>query len=237
MPVKNAGQLQQVYGTLQNGAEHTIQSYLNYKDYRDRNDVFSGLMAYRIVVASLSHHGHNERVWVYLASGNYFDVLGVRPALGRAFLPEEDQTPGSHPVVVLSHGCWQKRFGSDPVVIGRTVSINHRPFTIIGVAPKGFIGTEVAYSPEFWTPIMMAQEIEPGTNWLEQRDSDNSFVVGRLKSGVTPEQAEASLQALTFQLGKEHPQEVGARGVDLIPPGLFIPDIRNPSSPSRPCWR
>src|ERR1700704_3128990 len=119
LPVRHATELQELYGTLHNGADYTLQSYLNYKDYRDRNQVFSGLIAYRIVVASLSHNGNNERVWGTVVSSNYFDVLGVPPALGRGFLPEEDQTPSSHPVVVLSYGCWQKRFVSDPAIVGR----------------------------------------------------------------------------------------------------------------------
>src|ERR1700681_4547677 len=89
LPVRNASELQELYGTLHNGADYTIQSYLNYKDYRDRNDVFSGLMAYRFAPMSLSHESHNERVWGYLVSGNYFDVLGVQPFLGRYFVPEE----------------------------------------------------------------------------------------------------------------------------------------------------
>jgi predicted permease len=179
LPVRNASELQELYGTLHNGADYTLQSYLNYKDYRDRNQVFSGLLAYRIAVASLSHNGNNERVWGTMASANYFDVLGVPPLLGRGFLPEEDQTP------------------------------------------------DVAYSPEFWTPMMMGPVIEPGSTWLENRDSDNSFVVGRLKPGITKGQAEASLRALTFEMGKEHPTENAGRGIELIPPGLFIPDIRN----------
>src|SRR5437762_13738131 len=91
LPVRHASELQELYGTLHNGADYTLQSYLNYKDYRDRNQVFSGLIAYRIVVASLSHNGNNERLWGTVVSGNYFDVLGVQPALGRGFLPEEDQ--------------------------------------------------------------------------------------------------------------------------------------------------
>jgi predicted permease len=227
LPVRNASELQELYGTLHNGADYTLQSYLNYKDYRDRNQVFSGLIAYRIAVASLSHNGNNERVWGTMASANYFDVLGVPPLLGRGFLPEENQTPKSHPVVVLSYGCWQKRFASDPTIVGRTVLVNNVPFTVVGVARKGFIGTEVAYSPEFWTPMMMGPVIEPGNNWLENRDSDNSFVVGRLKPGITKAQAEASLRALTFEMGKEHPTENAGRGIELIPPGLFIPDIRN----------
>src|SRR5664279_1663203 len=125
LPVRNATELQELYGTIQNGTVYTLQSYLNYKDYRDRNQVFTGLIAYRIVVASLSHNGNNERIWGTVVSSNYFDVLGVPPALGRGFLPEEDQTPGSHPVVVLSHGCWQKRFAADPSIVGRTVSLNN----------------------------------------------------------------------------------------------------------------
>ncbi len=227
LPVRNASELQELYGTLHNGADYTLQSYLNYKDYRDRNQVFSGLIAYRISVASLSHNGNNERVWGTMASGNYFDVLGVPPLLGRGFLPEEDQTPKSHPVVVLSYGCWQKRFASDPAIVGRTVLVNNVPFTVVGVARKGFIGTDVAYNPEFWTPMMMSPVIEPGSTWLENRDSDNSFVVGRLKPGITKAQAEASLRALTFEMGKEFPKENAGRGIELIPPGLFIPDIRN----------
>lgn len=227
LPVRNASELQELYGVLHNGADYTLQSYLNYKDYRDRNQVFSGLMAYRIAVASLSHNGNNERVWGTMASANYFDVLGVPPLLGRGFLPEEDQTPKSHPVVVLSYGCWQKRFASDPSIVGRTVLVNNVPFTVVGVARKGFIGTDVAYAPEFWTPMMMGPVIEPGSNWLENRASDNSFVIGRLKPGMTKAKAEASLRALTFEMGKEHPEENTGRGIELIPPGLFIPDIRN----------
>ncbi|MDP9099961.1 MAG: ABC transporter permease [Verrucomicrobiota bacterium] len=227
LPVRNASELQELYGTLHNGADYTIQSYLNYKDYRDRNQVFSGLIAYRLIVASLSHNGNNERVWGEVVSSNYFDVLGVPPLLGRGFLPEEEQTPKSHPVAVLSYACWQKRFASDPAIVGRTISFNNVAFTVVGVAAKGFIGTEVAYAPEMWVPVMMGPVIEPGSTWLENRDSDNMFVVGRLKPGVTRAQAEASLKAVTLEMAKEYPAENAGRGIELIPPGLFIPDIRN----------
>ncbi len=227
LPVSQPEQLVQVYGTLHNGSDYTIQSYLNYKDYRDRNTVFSGLIAYRFAPMSFSHEGLNERVWGYLVSGNYFDVLGVQPFLGRYFAPEEDKTPGSHPVAVISYGCWQKRFASDRDVVGKTLSLNRHVFTVIGIAPKGFNGTEVAYAPEVFVPTMMAREIEPGNGWLESRDSDNIFVVGRLKPGVTSAQAESALQAITLQLAKEHPHENEGRGVRLMTPGLFIPDIRN----------
>jgi macrolide transport system ATP-binding/permease protein len=229
LPVKEPSQLIEVYGSLNNGADFTIQSYLNYKDYRDRNDAFSGLFVYRIVVASLSHSGSNERVWGYLASGNYFEVLGVKPILGRSFLPEEDQTPGSHPVVVLSYTCWQKRFAAEPAIVGRTILLNNHTFTVIGVAPKGFIGTEVAYAPEYWAPLMMAKVIEPDSRYLDQRDSNNLFMIGRMKPGVTPAQVKASLDAITLQLGKEYPAENEGRGITLSRPGLFIPSIRDAS--------
>jgi len=133
----------------------------------------------------------------------------------------------THPVAVITHGCWQKRFASNPGIIGQNVSLNGHVFTVIGVAPEGFNGTEVAYGPEFFVPFMMAREIEPGSNWIDYRDNDNIFVVGRLKPGVSTPQAESQLQAITLQLAKEYPKENEGRGVRLLTPGLFIPDIRN----------
>lgn len=226
LAVKEPSQLLELYGTLQNGAEWSLQSYPNYKEYRDRNTVFSGLCVYRVVVSSLTVNNSSQRVWGYLVSGNYFDVLGVKPILGRSFLPEEDQTLGSHPVAVISYNCWQRRFSGDPAVVGKTVQFNTRPFTIIGVAPKGFIGTEVAYDPEMFVPVMMAKTIEPGSTWLEKRDSNNLFTVGRLKPGVSFAQAKVALETLSAKLAQDYPENVGF-GIRLGKPGLFIPDIAN----------
>jgi predicted permease len=227
LPVSHPEQLVEVYGTLHQGTDYTIQSYLNYKDYRDRNNVFSSLMSYRFAPMSVSHDNRNERVWGYLVSGNYFDTLGIQPFLGRYFLPEEDRTPDSHPVAVITYAGWQKRFASTQNIVGQHLRINNRLFTIIGVTPDGFRGTEVAYAPEVFVPNMMAQVIEPGSTWLDSRDSDNLFVVGRLKPGVTTAQAESALKTITDQLGREYPHENAGRGVRLLTPGLFIPDIRN----------
>ena len=227
LPVPHPEQLVEVYGTFHQGADYTIQSYPNYKDYRDRNNVFSGLMAYRFAPMSISHENRNERVWGYLVSGNYFDTLGVQPFLGRYFLPEEDKTPGSNPVAVITYACWQKRFASAHDVIGKPLRINGQVFTVVGVTPEGFRGTEVAYAPELFVPTMMGHEIEPGSTWLDSRGDDNLFVVGRLKPGVSSAQAESALSAITLQLGKEYPNDDQDRGVRLLTPGLFIPDIRN----------
>src|SRR5918999_5743094 len=180
-------------------------SYPNYIDFRDRNDVLSGLLIYRFVPLSLSRDGANERIWAYLVSGNYFDVLGVKAVQGRTFLPEEDKTPLSHPVVVLSYDSWQKRFGGDPGLVGRDVLINNRQFRVIGVAPQTFKGTEVVYIPEMWMPASMMEWAEPGATWLNERNSKNFFGVGRLKTGVDSRQAEASLNLLAQQLAKEYP--------------------------------
>ncbi|MGI9088861.1 MAG: ABC transporter permease [Chthoniobacterales bacterium] len=226
LAVKDPGRITEIYGTLHNGADATLQSYLNYKEYRDRNTVFSGLCAYRVVVTSLSHAGANQRIWGYVVSGNYFKVMGVKPALGRDFLPEEDATPQSHPVTILSYASWERRFGSDPAIIGKTVSLNARQFTVVGIAPKGFVGTEVAFAPEMFVPTMMASTIEPNSTYLEHRDSDNMFVVGRLKPGISKKQAQASLETLTAQMAKDYPENVG-RGVRLMSPGLFLPEIRD----------
>jgi predicted permease len=226
LAVKEPSQLVELYGTLHNGADWSLQSYPNYKEYRDRNTVFSGLFIYRVVVSSLTVNNSSQRVWGYLVSGNYFDVLGVKPTLGRAFLPEEDQTPDSHPVAVISYNCWQHRFGGDRAIVGKTVEFNSRPFAVIGVAPKGFIGTEVAYDPEMFIPVMMAKTIEPGSTWIDKRDSNNLFTVGRLKPGVSFAEAKAALETLTAKLAQDYPQNVG-RGIRLGKPGLFIPDIAN----------
>jgi len=201
-------------------------SYPNYKDFRDRNQVLSGLLVYRFVVLSFSRESANDRIWGYEVSGNYFDVLGIQAIKGRTFLPEEDRTRLSHPVAVISYGAWQKRFAGDPDVVGKEIRLNNHPFKIIGVAPEGFNGTEVVYTPEIWVPVSMIGWVEPGAEWLDNRDSGNLFGVGRIKSGISVNQAEASLNLLAQQLGKEYPDTNEGQVVKLTPPGFIIPDLR-----------
>src|SRR5215470_15343199 len=202
-------------------------SYPNYLDFRDRNEVLSGLLVYRFVGVRLSRNGNDEKVWGNLVSGNYFDVLGVKPALGRTFLPEEDKTRLSHPVVVISHSLWQTRFGGDPSVVDSDVLINGRKFKIIGVAPAGFKGTEVIYTPEIYAPLAMQKWIEPESDYLDKRDESNMFAVGRLKPGVNAAQAEASLNVLAAQLAKDFPNENEGLKIQVVPPGFILPQIRS----------
>jgi len=202
-------------------------SYPAYKDFRDRNEVLSGLIANFFVPSlSLSLDGDNRRVSGYVVTGNYFDVLGVKAALGRTFAPEEDRTKLTHPVILISHGCWQRRFGGDPGVVGREVILNNHKFKIIGVVPQGFRGMTLAYDPEIWIPMMMQPWATPGMGFVEDRVQSSLFAFGRLKPGVTMAEAQASLKLLAAQLGKERPDTEENKVVELMRPGFFIPAFR-----------
>jgi predicted permease len=201
-------------------------SYPNYRDFRDRNEALSGLLVYRFVPLSLSRSGANERVWGFEVSGNYFDVLGVKAIKGRTFLPEEDKTPLSHPVAVVSYESWQQRFGADPDLVGKDVLLNNHQFKVIGIAPEGFKGTELVYTPEIWLPASMMEWVEPGANWLEDRNTRNFFAIGRLKPGMDARQAEASLNLLALQLAKEYPDTNEGQSIRVVPPGFILPDLR-----------
>jgi predicted permease len=225
LPVDNPGQIVSVAVRAKDDSMSAL-SYPNYKDFRDRNDVLSGLLVYRFVPLSLSRGGGNERIWGYEVSGNYFDVLNVKAIQGRTFLPEEDRTKLSHPVVVLSYDAWQRRFGADPNLVGKDVLLNNHQFRVIGIAPEGFKGTEFVYSPEIWLPASMIEWVEPGANWLDDRNSKNFFGVGRLKSGVSARQAGASLNLLSQQLAKEYPDSNEGQSVKVGPPGFILPDLR-----------
>ena len=203
-------------------------SYPVYRDVRDRNDVLSGLVAYRFSPMSLGGAGTPARIWGYLATGNYFETLGVGAMLGRTFTSDEDRAPGGHPVVVLSFGCWQRRFGADSRVVGRSVTINGDPYSVIGVMPASFRGTELLFTPEVWVPMAMQAQIESGNEWLERRQTHNIFVMGRLRDGVSAKQAEASLNAIATQLAREHPATDEGMHFTLSPPGLAGTFLRGP---------
>jgi len=212
---------------LGKGASVGAFSYPTYKDFRDKNEVFDGLVAYIPAPMNLSQNGVNERVWGYLVTGNYFDTLGVRAMKGRMFTREDDLVPGAHPVAVVSYGCWQRRFGGDPNLVGRGVKLNGRDFTIIGVAPERFRGTVWVFEPDFYTPMMMAKQIAPGgSDWFENRGNSGILAFGRLQQGVTATQARESLNLLMAQFAREY-QGLEGMTFSIAPPGLGgIPMIR-----------
>ncbi|MDX2044012.1 MAG: ABC transporter permease [Acidobacteriota bacterium] len=194
--------------------------YPEYTDYRDRNQVLTGLAAMGGATVGLSNNGINERISGSYVTGNYFSLLGVGAALGRVITPEDDRAVGAHPVVVLSYQCWQQRFGADQQILGRELLISGRKFTVIGVAPKGFRGTELASTSELWFPMMMKPGLEVGRGPVKGRTAPVS-TIGRLKKGVSWEQAESALNLIAAQIAREYPQADKGQIVVLSQPGLF----------------
>jgi len=210
------------------GRESQNQSYPNYRDFRDRTRTLSGLLAFRVAMVALSHGSESARVWGYEATGNYFQVLGVRPARGRFFTPAEDQKRLGNPFIVLSHASWQQRFGADPDILNKTVKINGLAYTVLGVAPKGFIGTELLFAPEFWVPMSMEPQIEPGNDWLENPYDWNIWVVGRIARGFSREQALSEINAIAAQLIRERPKANDGMRVHFTKPRLLGDFLRGP---------
>jgi macrolide transport system ATP-binding/permease protein len=203
------------------------QSLPNYRDLSGRSRTMAGLAAYAIRVMSVERGAGAERVWGYLATGNYFDLLGIRPALGRFFHAADDLGRGASPYAVLSYNCWSSRFGADPRVVGETIHINGLPYTVLGVAPRAFHGTEVFYWPDIWVPMTMQPRIDPH-DLLDARDARIAWVVGRPKPGIAREQAEADLSAVSAALAREYPQVNEPQRVALARPGLVGNTVRAP---------
>ena len=205
----------------------STSSFPNYLTLRDRNRGFSELVACRATHMGLGEPEGARRVWGYLVSGNYFEALGVQPALGRFFGPDEDREPGASPYAVLSYGTWQGRFGGDPQIVGSVIQINTHPYTVLGVAPKGFRGAELFYWPEVWVPMTMQPQIE-GWSWLESRSTTNTWIYGRLRPGVSSAQAEEDLNRIAESIRSEHPQWNRNLRFDLAQPGLVGDALRAP---------
>src|SRR5260221_3263050 len=194
LPVRDADRIFFV-----NNSGHPSNSFPNYRAIRDRNSVFQSLFSYRIIQIAIDDNAGAQRAWGYLATGNYFETLGLKPALGRFFTPAEDMHANSSPYAVLSYSCWQNRFGGAADIAGRTIRINGQPYTVLGVAPRGFHGTETFYWSEIWVPMTMQPQIE-GRSWLDNENTFNAWIAGRLKTGVAVEQAEANLNTIAAQL-------------------------------------
>ena len=195
-------------------------SYPAYEDLRRRNTTFSGMAAFDGFAEATLRWGNTVKsVTGYAVTGNYFDLLGVRPQVGRFIHEADEHGPNSAPYVVLSNALWRSVFNADPSVVGATVRIDKDPYTVIGVAPAQFHGTEQFERPDYWIPFV---------NWdrrfLQNRTSMSVTVLGRLKPGVTPQQAAENLSAIAAQLAKEHPQTDTGMPLRLVRPGLFADD-------------
>jgi predicted permease len=206
------------------------QSYPDYLDYRARNTTFTDMATYRIEDVGLSTGGSAHTSWIYEASGSYFDMLGVQPALGRFFHSTDERGPNSAPYIVLSDSFWRARFNADPRVIGMKVDLNKHPFTIIGVAPPTFNGTELFFWPDFWVPIVNEEQLN-GYDFLTKRFNHGIFVLGILKPGVTPVQATDNLNIVARQMTREHPREDDGLSARLVKPGLMGDVLGGPARP------
>jgi len=181
--------------TMQDNSQ-SVFSYPMYRDLRDRSPISSGVIARSGAPVSISWNGQTERARAEIVSGNFFDVLGVRAQLGRLLSAEDDGAPGAHPVVVLSHDYWVRRFGSDPGVLNQKVAINRHPMIVIGVAPANFRGVLSGEDPEVLVPMAMKREITPTWDGLTDRNVRWLNILARLKPGVSPQQAQAALQTV-----------------------------------------
>src|SRR6516165_131109 len=183
-------------------------SYPDYRDLRESNRSFSGLLAYHHDYASLTGTGKPDRIYAVLTSANYFDVLGVRPILGRGFVPEEERpVEGSAAVAVISYDLWQSHFGRDRSIIDRKIQINRFPYTIVGVAPPSFQGCMPGLRGDVWIPLVMARQVWGFGGTLDDRGDFWLNVLGRLKPGIDARQAEGELNLLMQRIAERFPDE------------------------------
>ena len=216
----NVPHSENLWGTIY-GEDTGFQSYRNYLDLRDRNQSFDVLAAFNFAFVGLDTGNSPTIAYGFATTGNYFDVLGMQPYVGRFFNPADEHGPNSAPYLVLSYAYWHTHFQDDRSMIGRVVQLNKHPFTIIGVAPREFLGTLLFVSPDFFMPIVNQQQVD-GEDLLNARGSTKQIfeTIGHLKAGVTPAQALADVNAVGAYLAKTYPKEFGQKSVTLGRPGL-----------------
>src|SRR6478672_10271755 len=215
LPVEDPSQLVSVYVVDERNQDGIGSGFLqlspaNFADLRQKNEVFTDMAAHQGLPLNISGgKGDPEQVFGEIVSGNFFSVLGARPLIGRGFLPDEDKNPGEKLVCVLGYGEWQKRFGGEPSIVGRDIDLNGRKFTVVGVMPQGFKGTNAIGAPALWVPYMTYRETTTGfLQELIRPDSRRGLVfdvTARLKPGMSIKQAEANVKTLARQLEQEYP--------------------------------
>src|SRR5215475_11172148 len=238
LPIKDADRIVRIYRedlekssrevnnnemSLLSGAQSSpnMFSYPEYAAYRDNTQFFAGLTATASVDVTLAG-AEAEGIRGLLVAGNYFSTLGAEMASGRGFAPEECQTPGSAPVVVLSHRFWQRRFGSDASIVGKTVTLNRQVFTVIGITDRNFYGA-AEQAPDLWAPLTMQAQLMLSRDLLPQQVLRWLDVIGRLKPGVSPAQAQAEMAQFAGQLDLAYP---GRKTQITVMPGSFLSDPR-----------
>jgi putative ABC transport system permease protein len=216
LPVKETDRLVVLQSTGSFGGQTSSRtdenfyfSYPLYRDLRDHNSVFSGLIATVWTQVGVQWRNQPELVAAELVSGNYFDMLGVQPALGRLLAASDDVVPDANPVVVLSFSYWKRRFGADPTIVSQSILVNGLPFTILGVAPPGFHSVVMGDTPDLFTPMTMKAKVKPGFKDLEDRRSRWLNIVGKLKPGLSRDQAEVGINPLWYSIRADELKQRG----------------------------
>ena len=216
LPVQSPGTLADVFTSSSDGDEYATSSYPDFLDLKAQNTVFTDMTGYSPMFAALGLGDRSRLVLGQIVTANHFELLGIRPALGRLLGPADDE-PGAERVVVLAHRTWQREFGADPAIAGKTLSLRGLAYTIVGVAPESFTGVVPLVKPELWVPVIHANEVDPagindsvpsptGTTRVDRRGMRWLFVKGRLRPGVTARQAHANVAVIGTQLATAHPQ-------------------------------
>ncbi|HYK38325.1 ABC transporter permease [Alloacidobacterium sp.] len=217
--VPDAQNLYAIQPTIQHN-DWSSHSYPDYLDLRDRNRSFDGIVAYEMAPAGLYAGDRASPIWLYETSGNYFDELKIQPYLGRFFHSADEHGPNSAPYIVLSYDYWRSHFLGDPSVVGRALELNKFPYTVLGVAPPQFRGTELFFAPDLWAPLVNKEQIE-GYSGLTSRGERGLWLAGHLTPGVTPAEAAADLNLVASYLAKTYPKDDDGIRFSLARPGLI----------------
>jgi predicted permease len=198
----------------------TNLSYPEFRDIRDGNSVFSAVAADRLMDFGLDADGATHPIWGYEVSGQYFEVLSIKPLLGRLLARADDDHPGAAQVAVLSWAAWKNYFNGDPAIIGKTVRLDKQPYTVIGVTPQGFYGTEKFAQPDVFVPMSNEAQIEK-FDWLNERYNHNIWTIARIKQGVNLAQVQADLNTVASRITKQYPKEEEGLSIRVVRPGLL----------------
>jgi len=216
LPVGHAEGVVKMFTTDNHIPGNQSTSWLNFQDYEKQNTAFSSMSAYTFAGVGMTRGNETLNVSALIVTGNYFDLLQVKPYIGRTFLPEEDSTPNGHPVVVLSYNFW-KKLGADPTLVGNQVTLNGHSFTVIGVVPAAFTGVDVGFAPDLWVPMTMHQWIRPGADfWWETRRALLLSIIARLRPDQTMAEAQAQMRTIAKQLEQAYPDVNKERSIALM---------------------
>jgi predicted permease len=214
--------------TLQPKEGGPFLAYPEVRDVRDDNTVFSAVAAVEVNDFGLEANGVTRPAWGYEVSGQYFEVVGIKPFLGRLLQRADDDHPGTSDAAVLSWPAWNGYFGADPNIVGTTVRIDKHPYVIVGVTPEGFNGTEKFLQPDIFVPMANEASLD-GVNWLESRSYKNLFSIVRIKDGVTMPQVQAELNTITARIARQYPKDEDGLAFKLARPGLVGDFIGGPT--------